>query len=184
MSSLRDKVSKNFSQSKKTEFERRVNELSGAMSEMAAIQLVLGEMFREGRENGGIMNMTISKNPNDPRNMTTNEIVFAIQDNRSTPEMFEELMLRGVDGVSSMMVDEIGGKKLDKPQKVYKFNPKKIKEGGVTEELLFRLRESNPDVYGEYFRPSLEKGPKFSAPPSRETFKEKTEGGISKLLGE
>ena len=55
MSSLRDKVSKNFSQSKKTEFERRVNELSGAMSEMAAIQLVLGEMFREGKENGGIM---------------------------------------------------------------------------------------------------------------------------------
>tara|TARA_E500000318_G_scaffold4222_1_gene4443 strand:+ start:729 stop:1259 length:531 start_codon:yes stop_codon:yes gene_type:complete len=55
MSSLRDKVSKNFSKSKKTEFERRVNELSGAMSEMAAIQLVLGEMFREGKEDGGIM---------------------------------------------------------------------------------------------------------------------------------
>ena len=55
MSSLRDKVSKNFSKAKKTEFERRVNELSGAMSEMAAIQLVLGEMFREGKENGGIM---------------------------------------------------------------------------------------------------------------------------------
>ena len=57
MSSLRDKVSKNFSQSKKTEFERRVNELSGAMSEMAAIQLVLGEMFREGKQNGGIMSL-------------------------------------------------------------------------------------------------------------------------------
>jgi len=55
MSSLRDKVSKNFSKTKKTEFERRVNELSGAMSEMAAIQLVLGEMFREGKEDGGIM---------------------------------------------------------------------------------------------------------------------------------
>ena len=65
MSSLRDKVSKNFSKAKKTEFERRVNELSGAMSEMAAIQLVLGEMFREGKEDGGIMG-AVSDEIKDP----------------------------------------------------------------------------------------------------------------------
>ena len=129
--------------------------------------------FKEGKSKKFLeMDMTISKNSNDPRNMTTNEIVFAIQDNRSTPEMFEELMLRGVDGVSVMMLDKIGGKKLDKPQKVYQFNPKEAKEGGITEELLFKLRESNPDVYGEYFRPSLEKGPNFIASP-----KLKAEGG-------
>ena len=145
--------------------------------------------FKEGKSKEFLeMDMAISKNPNDPRNMTTNEIVFAIQDNRSTPEMFEELMLRGVDGVSVMMLDEIGGKKLDKPQKVYQFNPREVKEGGVTEELLFRLRESNPDVYGEYSRPSLEKGPKFSARPPLgppDGVKEKAEGGrISYAMGD
>ena len=116
------------------------------------------------------MDMTIPKNPSDPRNMTTNEIVFAIQNNRSTPEMFEELMLRGVDGVSVMMLDKIGGKKLDKPQKVYQFNPKEVKEGGITEELLFKLRESNPDVYGEYFRPSLEKDRGYRDKPQEGLF--------------
>ncbi len=30
-------------------------------------------------------------------------------------------------------------------------------QGGAIENLLFKLRESNPDIYGEYFRPSLEK---------------------------
>ena len=86
--------------------------------------------FKEGKSKEFLeMDMAISKSRNDPRNMTTKEIVFAIQDNRSTPEMFEELMLRGVDGVSSMMIDEIGGKKLDKPQKVYQFNPREVKRG-------------------------------------------------------
>tara|TARA_R100000322_G_scaffold111366_2_gene71234 strand:+ start:11706 stop:13907 length:2202 start_codon:yes stop_codon:yes gene_type:complete len=103
------------------------------------------------------MDMTISKNPNDPRNMTTNEIIFAIQDGRSTPEMFEELLLRDTGGVSTLMLDEIGGKKFDEPKKVYQFNPSESSQGGAIEDLLFKLRESNPDIYGEYFRPSLEK---------------------------
>ena len=127
--------------------------------------------FKEGKSEKFLeMDMTIPKNPSDPRNMTTNEIVFAIQNNRSTPEMFEELMLRGVDGVSVMMLDKIGGKKLDKPQKVYKFNPKEVEEGGITEELLFKLRESNPDVYGEYFRPSLEKDRGYRDKPQEGLF--------------
>ena len=127
--------------------------------------------FKEGKSKKFLeMDMTIPKNPSDPRNMTTNEIVFAIQNNRSTPEMFEELMLRGVDGVSVMMLDKIGGKKLDKPQKVYQFNPKEVKEGGITEELLFKLRESNPDVYGEYFRPSLEKDRGYRDKPQEGLF--------------
>ena len=140
--------------------------------------------FKEGKSKEFLeMDMAISKSRNDPRNMTTKEIVFAIQDNRSTPEMFEELMLRGVDGVSSMMIDEIGGKKLDKPQKVYQFNPREVKEGGVTEELLFRLRESNPDVYGEYSRPQEFIG--FLAAPPRKTPKSKAEGGrISYAMGD
>ena len=103
------------------------------------------------------MDMTIPKSRNDPRNMTTNEILFAIEDGRATPEMFEELLLRDVGGISTLMLDEIGGKKLDEPKKVYEFNPSESRQGGAIENLLFKLRESNPDIYGEYFRPRSEK---------------------------
>ena len=103
------------------------------------------------------MDMTIPKNRDDPRNMTTNEIIFAIEDGRATPEMFEELLLRDVGGISTLMLDEIGGKKLDEPKKVYEFNPSESRQGGAIENFLFKLRESNPDIYGEYSRPRLEK---------------------------
>tara|TARA_R100001509_G_scaffold5421_1_gene3264 strand:- start:415 stop:837 length:423 start_codon:yes stop_codon:yes gene_type:complete len=53
MSSLTDQYSKNFSPGKKKEFERRVSEMAGNMSELAAIQLVLAEMFQEGKKDGG-----------------------------------------------------------------------------------------------------------------------------------
>jgi len=49
------------------------------------------------------------------------------------------------------MLDEIGGKKLDDDQKVYNFRPDG--ESSVIEDFLFKLRESNPDIYGEYSRP-------------------------------
>ena len=55
MSSLTDKFSKNFSPGKKKEFERRVSEMAGNMSEMAAIQLVLTEMFQEGKKDSGMI---------------------------------------------------------------------------------------------------------------------------------
>ena len=111
------------------------------------------------------MDMTIPKSRNDPRNMTTNEIIFAIEDGRATPEMFEELLLRDVGGISALMLDEIGGKKFDEPKKVYQFNPSESSQGGAIENLLFKLRESNPDIYGEYSRPRLEKGPNFFSLP-------------------
>ena len=47
MSKLTDKYSKNFSPSKKKEFEKRVRELDGLMSEESAIDLVLKELFDE-----------------------------------------------------------------------------------------------------------------------------------------
>ena len=43
MSELTDKYSKNFSPAKKKEFEKRVRELGGLMSEESAIDLVLKE---------------------------------------------------------------------------------------------------------------------------------------------
>ena len=45
MSELTDKYSKNFSPSKKKEFEKRVRELDGLMSEESAIDLVLKEFI-------------------------------------------------------------------------------------------------------------------------------------------
>ena len=47
MSELTDKYSKNFSPSKKKEFEKRVRDLAGQMSEESAIDLVLKELFDE-----------------------------------------------------------------------------------------------------------------------------------------
>ena len=105
----------------------------------------------------------ISDNPNDPRNMTTDQIIAIIQTGRSTPEMFEELMLRGYTGVDSLMVDEIGGKTLDKPQQVYSFNPAG-ERGGIMENFLFDLRENNPESYGEYNRPQKFEGKAYMEP--------------------
>jgi len=53
MSELTDKYSKNFSPSRKKEFERRVREIGADMSELSAIQLVLAEMRAEGMKSGG-----------------------------------------------------------------------------------------------------------------------------------
>jgi|TARA_R100001198_G_scaffold81447_1_gene54328 hypothetical protein len=53
MSELTDKYSKNFSARKKKEFEKRVRELAGQMSEESAIDLVLKELFDEKFYSGG-----------------------------------------------------------------------------------------------------------------------------------
>ena len=53
MSELTDKYSKNFSKAKKKEFEKRVFDNLGAMSELSAIMLVLAEMREEGMKSGG-----------------------------------------------------------------------------------------------------------------------------------
>ena len=55
MSELTDKYSKNFSTRKKKEFEKRVRELAGQMSEESAIDLVLKELFKEGFSQGGLI---------------------------------------------------------------------------------------------------------------------------------
>ena len=55
MSELTDKYSKNFSARKKKEFEKRVRELAGQMSEESAIDLVLKELFNEGFSKGGLI---------------------------------------------------------------------------------------------------------------------------------
>ena len=54
MSELTDKYSKNFSKAKKKEFEKRVFDNLGAMSELSAIMLVLAEI-RSGNKNGGLI---------------------------------------------------------------------------------------------------------------------------------
>ena len=54
MSELTDKYSKNFSPTKKKEFEKRVFDNLGTMSELSAILLVLSEM-RENKKLGGLI---------------------------------------------------------------------------------------------------------------------------------
>ena len=109
--------------------------------------------FNEGTNLDEILkeDMTISESRNNPENMTTKQIVSIIQSGRSTPEMFEELILRGYSGVDSLILEEIGGKKLDKPETAYTF--RSDGKTGVLEDFLFKLRESNPDIYGKYKRP-------------------------------
>jgi len=53
MSALTDEYSKNFSNEKRKEFEKRVRDTAGNMSELSAILLVLEEMRREGMKDGG-----------------------------------------------------------------------------------------------------------------------------------
>ena len=55
MSELTDKYSKNFRAARKKEFEKRVFENLGNMSELSAIQLVLAEMRAEGMKSGGLV---------------------------------------------------------------------------------------------------------------------------------
>ena len=55
MSSLTDKYTKNYSASEKRAFEKLVNdEMTGSITELSAIQLVLAEM-RSGNKKGGLI---------------------------------------------------------------------------------------------------------------------------------
>ena len=58
MSSLTDKYTKNYSSTKRKEFEKRVFENLGNMSELSAIQLVLAEM-RSGNKKGGLIDKAL-----------------------------------------------------------------------------------------------------------------------------
>ncbi len=55
MSAVTDKYSKKFSDEKRKEFEKRVRDTAGNMSELSAILLVLEEMRQEGMKDGGMI---------------------------------------------------------------------------------------------------------------------------------
>jgi hypothetical protein len=100
----------------------------------------------------GSDDMTISTSQRDPKNMTTVAIISIIKEGRSTPEMFQELRLRGVKGVDEIELAEGQGDvgySFDE-RLVDEYNPK---TGTSQESFLMNLRESNPDVYGKYRRP-------------------------------
>ena len=103
-------------------------------------------------DRGTIKDMTISDSQRDPKNMTTLEIISIIKGGKSTPEMFEELRLRGIEGVDEIALAEGQGDvgySFDE-RLVDEYNPK---TGTSQESFLMNLRESNPDVYGKYVRP-------------------------------
>ena len=90
-------------------------------------------------ERGTIQDMTISDSPNDPRNMTTIEIISIIKEGRSTPEMFAELRLRGIKGVDEIALAEGQGDvgySFDE-RLVDEYNPK---TGTAEESFLFKMR--------------------------------------------
>jgi hypothetical protein len=94
----------------------------------------------------------------DPRNLNTEDLILLVRNNRGTPEIFKELMLRDVKGIDSLFLDEIGGKKLDKPQEVFQVNEEalknyRVKDRSPIENFLYDLRENNPEIYGEYKEP-------------------------------
>ena len=94
---------------------------------------------------------------NDPRNMTTVELISIIKEGRSTPEMFEELRVRGIDGVKLLDLAEFG-KTGGSGDVAYSFDERLLdkydpKIGTSDESFLFKMRESNPEVYGKYTRP-------------------------------
>jgi hypothetical protein len=132
----------------------------------------------------GTNDMTISTSQRDPRNMTTLEIISIIKGGRSTPEMFAELRLRGIEGVDEIALAEGQG------DVGYSFDERLVDEynpetGTSQESLLMKLRESNPDVYGKYIRPQNypEAGPSImdkhypEAGPSAEPKMMKAQGG-------
>jgi hypothetical protein len=130
---------------------------------------------------------TISDSPNDPRNMSTERIVGLIKSGRSTPEMFIELMKRGYDvsgGVTELDLSEMG-ENFKKGDVGYTFDESKIKEGGAIEDLLFKLREKNPDIYGKYERPmkNYPVGPFFAAPPPDDLALKKENRAIGGRVG-
>ena len=113
------------------------------------------QMYSTGGRVGlrdGSDDMTISTSQRDPKNMTTVAIISIIKEGRSTPEMFQELRLRGVKGVDEIELAEGQGDvgySFDE-RLVDEYNPK---TGTSQESFLMNLRESNPDVYGKYRRP-------------------------------
>ena len=91
--------------------------------------------------------------------MSTELLIEIVNMGRGTPEIFEELMLRDVDGIDELMLGEIGGKKFSTPQKVFQVNEKALSkydrdERSPIEGFLYDLRENNPDIYGKYREPA------------------------------
>ena len=113
--------------------------------------------FYAGKKDGG--RIGFSEGGNDPKNMSTELLIEIVNMGRGTPEIFEELMLRDVDGIDELMLGEIGGKKFSTPQKVFQVNEKALSkydrdERSPIEGFLYDLRENNPDIYGKYREPA------------------------------
>jgi len=130
--------------------------------------------FYGGKKEGG--RIGFSEGSFDIKKQNTNFLIQLVRMGRGTPEIFEELMLRDVKGIDSLMLDEIGGKKLDKPTEVFQVNEEQLgmydpRKRSVIESFLYDLRENNPDIYGNYkepmtFRPVKAPPSVYKAPPS------------------
>jgi hypothetical protein len=111
MSSLIDEYTKNKSPEDKKEVERRVREMSGNMSELSALMLVLEEMRQEGKKDGGRIGLKEglgSFETNDPKKAMKEVIKRFLEKNieTTTVPITENIFLNLAPGVSEV---ELGG---------------------------------------------------------------------------
>ncbi len=111
--------------------------------------------------------LTISDSPNDPRNMTTQQLIGIVKSGRYTPEILRELELRIPGAIKQLNLEEIGTEG-DQAFQVnegilsnYDPNKRAAEEG-----FLYNLRENNPDVYGKYKEPKNYPEAGFYAEPT------------------
>ena len=105
MSSLIDEYTKNKSPEDKKEVERRVREMSGNMSELSALLLVLEEMTQE-KANGGIMRLGFQEGTPD-RKLYETSVTDAI---KSVNEKTQDLIMEGTEAFDKYSgIDQITG---------------------------------------------------------------------------
>ena len=95
---------------------------------------------------------------------TTVELIQKIREGNSTPEIFEELMLRDVKGVGEMKAPKmLGGKKIKSTGKIYSANQDLLdkynsKDRSVIESFLYDLRRNEPKIDDSNFYPEMAEG--------------------------
>ena len=105
MSELTDKYSKNYSSTRKKEFEKRVREIGADMSEISAIQYVLAEMREEAKKDGGRIGLKDGLG-----SFTTNDPAEAFK------EVIKRIIDKNVKGTTLPISDNISlnlGPKID-----------------------------------------------------------------------
>ena len=137
---------------------------STILDTLAALGLKQGGIV--GMKKGGILNAKrgLVDGPGgyagkrDAKNISTEELIEIVQAGRSTPEILIELELRMPGAVEQIKMEMIGGKEVEEGSQIFNVDEEALSKydflkPDVQQSFLYKLRESNPDIYGEYKRP-------------------------------